>query len=369
MLNTTLTPFNTESWEANLKKDLLLHKNPTNQIMINRRLVIISIIAIIGIVLFSCCSDSKIPLDKIDVNINVNRLDRALFKLKPENIEENILELEREYGEFFRLFTEEIIGIGTTKNPDFSDYLLSFTTDNMVSETYREVQKVFPNTGWLNMELTNAFKRYRYYFPNLYIPKVYGFISGFNNSVLIADSVLAVSFDRYLGRNCEYYTNLGIPKYLQYNMHPRKIPSDLVRAWAFSEFVFNDSIDNLINNVIYEGSLMYLTKKLLPQQSDSLIFGFTPEQMKWCRGNESHMWAYLVEHKLLFSTDNFTINQFVSGAPFTQGFPPESPGKAAVWLGYRIVSRFMDKNKEYTLEMLMNEKDYQSILSRARYNP
>lgn len=337
--------------------------------MINKRFRLL--LVLIFALLVSCTSrrEAKIPLDSIDISILVERFDQALFGIDPENINSEVEAINRQYGDFFEVFTEGIIGIGTPETPGFEDYLYSFITDNMVAETYGEVQRVFTNTSWLDREMTNAFKRYRYYFPNKQIPRVYGFISGFNNSVVVADSVLAVSFDRYLGRDCEYYPRLGIAKYLQYNMHPQKVPSDLVRAWAFSEFVFNDSIDNLVNNMIYEGSLMYLTKRLLPDQPDSLIFGFTPEQMKWCRNNESHMWAYLVEHKLLFTTDNFTITQFVSGAPFTKGFPPESPGKAAVWLGYRIVSRFMDRNRDYSLEMLMNETDYQSILNRARYNP
>jgi hypothetical protein len=331
----------------------------------------ILLLVLIGLLGFeSCkCTRDNVPLDEIDLEIEVRRFDRDLFAIRNDSLENEIAMIRASYEGFLDLFSEGIIGIGNPDAPDYPDYLLSFLTDNMVQDTYHEVQQIFANIEWLNSQLTNAFKRYSYYLPEKQVPKVYGFISGFNNSIVIADSTLAVGFDRYLGRDSEFYPMLGIPKYLQYNMHPQKIPSDMVRAWLFSEYQFNDSIDNLVNNMIYEGSLMYATKKLLHNEPDSLIFGFTPEQMKWCRNNESHMWAYLVEHKMLFTTDNFVINQFVSGAPFTKGFPPESPGKAAVWLGYRIVTRFMDRNKDYTLDMLMNEKDYQSILSRARYNP
>ena len=152
-------------------------------------------------------------------------------------------------------------------------------------------------------------------------------------------------------------------------MHPDKIPSDLLRSWAIGEFHFNDSIDNLLNNMIYEGMLMYFTKRLIPNQPDSLIFGFSPQQMRWCKQNESEMWAYLIEHKMLFNADSFTIKKFVNDAPFTHNFTRESPGRAAVWLGYRIVERFMERNKDYTLSMLMAETDYQKILNRSKYNP
>lgn len=331
--------------------------------------LLVAAFIIIILVPLGCKREPKIPLDKIDIQVKVHRFDQDLFSINTDKIDMEIPKLAQKYGNFFNLFTEGIIRIGKFDEPDFASYFMSFTTDNMVSKTYKDVQRVFPSTSKLDIELTNAFKRYRYYFPNSQIPQVYGFVSGFNNSIVIGDSILGVGFDRYLGRDTEYYSRLGIAKYLQYNMHPAKIPSDLLRAWAFSEFQFNDSIDNLVNNMIYEGALMYLTQKVLPNQPDSLIFGFNPSQMKWCKQNESEMWAYLVEHKLLFNTDNFTINQFVGNAPFTKGFPSESPGKAAVWLGYRIVSRFMDRNKDYSLEKLLLETDYQSILTRARYNP
>jgi hypothetical protein len=324
---------------------------------------------VVGMSFLSCKKGDRIPLDSIDVEIKIKRFDRDLFGINPDSIHSEIARLEWEYNGFFKIFTNGIIGIGDPTDPRFSDYLLSFITDNMVSETYAEAQKIFVNTDELDKELTNAFKRYRYYFPHKQIPAVYGFVSGFNNSVVIADSILGVGFDRYLGRDCIYYPRLGIHKYLIYNMQPKKIASDLIRSWGYGEFAFNDSIDNLLNNMIHEGKLMYFTKKLLPNQPDSLIFGFTPDQMRWCSRNEPEMWAHLIEHKLLFNSEQFTIGQFISGAPFTHGFTNESPGKAAVWLGYRIVTKFMERNKEYNLAMLMEETDYQSILNRARYKP
>ncbi|MFP4556708.1 MAG: hypothetical protein ACLFNU_07545 [Bacteroidales bacterium] len=332
--------------------------------------ILLGLFIIAMMLLKSCtCSKDEVPLESIDLEMSIHRFDQDLFGINPDSIENNTEWLEEKYGDFFSHFTDGIIGIGLPEDPEFSSYLYSFVTDNMVSETYAEVQKVFPNTDKLDQTITNAFKRYKYYFPEKEVPKVYGFVSGFNNSVMIAEGIVGVGFDRYLGRDCEYYPMLGIHKYLRHNMHPKKIPSDIIRSWAFGEFQFNDTIDDLASNIIYEGKLMYLTKRLLPEQSDSLIFGFTPDQMEWCKRNEAQMWGHLVEHKLLFTTEQFTINQFVGDAPFTHGFTKESPGKAAVWLGYRIVSRFMRRNNDYTLSMLMNEKDYQSILKKSRYNP
>ncbi len=81
------------------------------------------------------------------------------------------------------------------------------------------------------------------------------------------------------------------------------------------------------------------------------------------------MWTHLIENKLLFTTNTVDINKMINDAPFTSGFPQESPGRAAVWIGYRIVERFMERNKNIDLQRLMLIKDYQEILTLARYKP
>jgi len=81
------------------------------------------------------------------------------------------------------------------------------------------------------------------------------------------------------------------------------------------------------------------------------------------------MWQYLLEHDLLFETDQLVIRKLTGEAPFTTYFTNESPGRAAVWIGFRIVESFMMKNPEVTLDMLMKETNLQSILEKAKYSP
>jgi hypothetical protein len=108
---------------------------------------------------------------------------------------------------------------------------------------------------------------------------------------------------------------------------------------------------------------------MLPDSPDELIFGFTSDQMKFCRNNEAQMWQYLIENDLLFKTDQFTIRKLTGEAPFTSFFTNESPGRASVWLGFRIIESYMMKNQGVKLEELMNNTDVQGILEKAKYSP
>jgi len=81
------------------------------------------------------------------------------------------------------------------------------------------------------------------------------------------------------------------------------------------------------------------------------------------------MWQYLIENNLLFSADSFTKKKLMGEAPFTSYFSKESPGRAAVWIGFRIVESYMRHNRNITLEELMSDKDTRAILEKARYSP
>jgi len=328
-------------------------------------------VMLIGFILVSCKNNrfDDIDISKSDVKIEVQRFDKDLFVINPDSVDAQLPVLKAKYGQFADLFFEGIIRIGKPENPQYHQFLRSFLADTMVYNSYRRAQTSFSNFDDINKTLTDAFKRYNYHFPSRKIPRVISYISGYNLSVAIDENVVAVGLDRYLGSETPQYKMLGIPRYMANKMIPEKIPSDIVRAWLYGEFVYSDSVDNLLSNMIYEGELIYITKHLLPNEPEHLIHGFSEEQLKWCKKNEADMWTHLIENKLLFTTNTLEINKFINDAPFTSGFPQESPGRAAVWIGYRIVESLMQRNEQMTLEELMNIKDYQKVLNMARYKP
>jgi hypothetical protein len=108
---------------------------------------------------------------------------------------------------------------------------------------------------------------------------------------------------------------------------------------------------------------------MVPGQPDSLKWGYSQKDLDYFISAEKAMWAYLVDEKLLFNTDRFTIDKFILEGPFTKDFGRGSPARAAVWIGYRIIESYMTKNSPITLPELMAERDYMKILNLSAYNP
>jgi hypothetical protein len=80
------------------------------------------------------------------------------------------------------------------------------------------------------------------------------------------------------------------------------------------------------------------------------------------------MWEYLLDKKHLFSSDFQLIKRYVDENPFTKDFGQHSPGRAVIWIGYRIVDRYV-KNTGTTPLQLMLENDMGKILRLSKYKP
>ena len=304
-------------------------------------------------------------------DIEIKRFDQDLFDISVYDIADNIRYLKEKYPRFLPLFGYKIIEIGGPGDPRFEEGLQAFMTDFTIYRVDRRVKEVFPDLTLIKDELANGFGRYAGYFPEYGIPEVITCISGFNQSIVTGENILVISLDRYLGTDDEFYKLLQppVPEYQRNVMYPQKIPSDALYGWIVSEFTYNGKTDNLLSQMIFKGRAMYCVKCLLREINDTLLWGFSSEQMQFCYDNEKGMWEYLVENKLLFETEKFRVNQFVNPGPFTKDFSQESPGRAAIWIGYRIIESLAKHQREVSLQQIMQENDYQKLLQLSKYNP
>ncbi len=332
-----------------------------------------SVLLLFIIIFVNSCKSGQYDADisGIEAEVSIKRLEVDLFTTDPSALPATMEELKKKYGGFLQLFSY-VINTGDVNDSSFTDFLVRFGTDKLNTEVYSSVMKVYPDLSDTEKKLGMAFRCYRYYFPENKIPAVYSCISGFNNSIITGDSILGIGLDRYLGAESDYYPRLGIYKYLSDRMTPAHLVPDCIYGWGSSEWDFASAgyrDDNVLTEMIHEGKLRYYQKCLLPETPDELLFGFTGDQIKFCRNNEDQMWLYLLEHDLLFSTDQLVIRKLTGEAPFTSFFTNESPGRAAAWIGFRIVEAYMARNKGITLAELMKDTDVQGILEKARYSP
>ncbi|MGQ1910208.1 gliding motility lipoprotein GldB [Marinifilum sp. RC60d5] len=317
--------------------------------------------------LSSCKSKNNNPdVSDIDVKLTIKRFDKDLFKLKKDP---DLEKFKMEYKDFLSLYSNKVIGLGDINTPDYIDYLNKFLYDSIISEVSQQVFAVYPDMAGKEVELTEAFKHLKYYFPDLRIPQFYTQISGFNQSIVVAKDIIGISLDKYLGEKCEFYSRLRTPMYARKNMIPKRITQDVILAYGLTEFPFRPKKDDLISNMIYQGKIRYFMEKLMPDLPAADVMKYTDEELAWCEENKALIWGYIIEQKHLFNTEYRTIIKYINDGPFTPGMPEESPSRTGIWMGLQIVKEFMKKNEDYSLEKLMKENDYGMILRASAFQP
>ena len=329
-------------------------------------------IFILIVLIFSSCNGNRFDVDVSKVvipEIKINRLEQDIFNMDTTNVITATKKLQSKYGHFYSSYIARIVNNGGLEDSSYQFRMRQFVNDQDMRGTFADCQKVYPNTDFLKEHFTEIFKHFKYYFPNRNIPKIITMMSGYNYSVVIIDSTLAIGLEMYLGSNDKYYQMLTLPHYKTMFMNKENIAPDAIRAWMGTEFQYNMNKNDFLSEIIYVGKVMYLTDALLPNVNDTLKMQYTQPQLNYCKQNEFNVWSFFVAQKLLFTTNQSEIIKYTSEGPFTSAFSKESPARIGYWIGWQIVRQYMKNNPNLSLEQLMNETDAQKILSKAKYKP
>jgi len=299
---------------------------------------------------------------------NVNRFDIDLFSLNLDSLNHQIANLHRQYPEFMPIFTEHIIGIGQVNDPNLGVYLEQFVKDPVILEIYSKTETLFENFSLYSDQIAGGISEYQKQTSSPEQIDLIGFISGFNQSFVTMESKLAIGLDNYLGADCQYYKQLRLPAYLIEKMSPEFLIADAIRAWIQSDLEGSINNETILEHIIFEGKILYAAIQVLDKNQKLNVFRYSPDQIQWCKDHEKTMWEFMVENEMLFSSDALMIQRISKEAPFTRDFGMDSPPRAGAWIGYRIIEKFMARNK-VKLEDLLFKYTAQDILAKSAYRP
>lgn len=313
------------------------------------------IVFILFIVLMGCGDDDKVSqeISKIDLDLQVNRFDREFAEITPSQLPT----LKKKYPYLFPKQYSDSIWVAKMK-------------DTLQLELLSEVDAAFGDFENETADLELLFKHIAYYFPKYKTPKVITVISDveYNNRVILADTLLLIGLDNYLGSSHKFYAR--IQRYIANGLDKEYMTSDVASAFA-KKVVSRPRDRSFLSQLIYYGKELYVKDKLIPFNTDAQKIGYTEEQMDWAKTNEEQMWRYFIERELLYSTDNKLGPRFLDPAPFSKFqlelIDNESPGRIGRYMGWQIVREFMDNN-DITLQQLLN-LPAEEVFKKANYKP
>jgi len=299
----------------------------------------------------SCTTITKKEVDvsNIKVSVNIDRFEQKFYTANKKTLPN----IEKEYPYLFPVKNDSI-WLNKIKNE---------------AELFQETQNVFKNIDTVKKQIINLFKHVKHYHSSFKPPKIITLITNldYENKVIYADSLLFVSLDMYLGKNSNVYNDF--PKYLSQNFDKSQLVVDIATAISERYFI-PDRSRQFLNLIINEGKKMYLLDRYLPTFSDAQKMGYTQDQIGWTIANESQLWKYFIENKLLYSTNADLLTRFIANAPFSKFYidiDKESPGRIGVWLGWQIVRSYMNNNNVTLQELLQTNAE--EIFKKSKYKP
>ncbi|MHA7130725.1 gliding motility lipoprotein GldB [Algoriphagus namhaensis] len=317
------------------------------------------------LLIFSCGpEEQKCELDEeilsSDLTVQITRLEDDFFSAKTP---EDFFYLMEKYPEFTADYLQPELYL--SQDSLVAD-LVRVHGDSVMVELYQAVKTELDDLSALENDLENAFKYIQHYYPEFQVPQVYTFVSGFNSDFLITDEMIVIGLDYFLPPSHPFQPDL--PRYMadRYDM-PYLVPM-LVTALSsrFNEVELSDQ--TLLAEMIYYGKAYHFTKSILPCTSESLIIGYTDEEVAEIYSNEEYIWAHFVENELLYDTNPFEIQKYLGEAPSTDAISTKAPGRLGRWLGWNIVDDYR-ASTEVSLQELMAEKDAESIFRLSGYRP
>jgi hypothetical protein len=323
--------------------------------------------------LASCGSD-RLDVDVSEITVDpvkIKRFDKDFFAMDTSKLDTELDKLRGTYGTFTDAFVNNIVCFNSHDSLSCFYALGDFLTHHITRGAWENSCKTLGDDfSSVENDLTDAYKHFLFYFPDRELPKdVYLVMAGFNYNYIQSEGVYAIGMEYFLGKDNVYYDGLEWPMYKRRTLSREYMASGFVRSWMMNEFPYSSEKSDVVNRIVYEGKILYLQKALLRNSPDSIITGFTQQQLDWCEENEAEMWAKMIEDKIVYSESEDDLNHMIQDAPFTPGFPRESPGKAGVWIGLRIVEAYMERFPTTTLQELMDFEDGQLFLTQSKYKP
>ena len=324
------------------------------------------------IIIFTFCGCNGKSFGMIDSTeiIHINRFDSALYKWIDSDNHTILAEIKNEYPMMLDMLGRSLLQTNDTNTSAFFDYLINYYSEPALKSLYKDAITLYSSnsvgTIQSEKELSYGFKQIKKHFPSMRIPAVYMHVSGLQQNIIVADSLLSCSIDKYMGADYPLYEDFFYD-YQRKNMIPERIAKDCLSAWLKSEYPFDGKDNVLLDRMIYEGKIIYILKQIGSNYTFQNIISLTEDEYRWCMEYESSLWTTIIERKHLYTPDITTTSKYFQPSP-SLFISEHAPGNLGNFIGYRIVERYMKQTKS-TYEELMNNHDAQDILQKSKYKP
>lgn len=299
------------------------------------------------------------------------RLDEVVFNNADKN--DFRKKIEQLPQEIYTAYLEQIMGMGKA-----SDSITWQTLQRFAQfKDMRDLQKASIETHSpekilaYEKQLAESFARLKVLLPGEENPKIIWMNAGLAAASFALKNNLFIGLDYYIYPHplIKEFPPERFPNYKRINMDAQYLCSNALFNWLSFRYDDYDSIppekNDFLSSLIYSGKIMYALGVTQPETPDSTHLMWSSKEWEWAKENELNIWKEIARQDVLFGTRKEEIAKWFNEAPFTNAgnLPSNASPQLGLWMGWKIVSAYMVKNPNVTLEQLWKERNNQKILS------
>ena len=325
------------------------------------------LIALLALFFWQCSKSNK-EQSTPKIKWDMQRLDRRLAEAKSATEIDSLLKKHPEIGIGYFSCPPE-------KTPFLARDLFQLYQNPSLQKFYKQSQdSAFFGGDRLEKELKSAFERIQAEFPGLKTPKIRTVFSGFGGvggeftaqHLQVSDTLIVIGLDFFMGKK-GLYLPPNVYDYQLRRLEPQALVGQVILQYSAFVNRQNEADHSLLSDMIWYGKGFVFTKKILPELADSLLFGYTSQELVETNAFQKQIWEHFIDKKLLFNQEELTKNKYLGERPKTPEIGPACPGSIGRWLGWRIVDQYWKQNPKLSLTKIMTDPDYNQLFLKSGY--
>ncbi len=315
-----------------------------------------------AVLLLSACRQTE--SNTSHVHVQVIRYDKWQYEATVMNSFLALQKMNTEAPQMTKLLYEDVLMLGDANTPEMNARFTEFFADTFLVRLSEDCEARFEHLDDIEEGLSHGFNLLKSEIPELRIPQVYSIVSALNQSIVVGDSILAFSLDKYMGTDYAPYQRYYYPHQLR-NMDASRIVLDCFKYYLLGNFPFTweEGHRTLYDMIMYRGKIGWIVKKMLREKHpNTYLLGYSEEETRWCEENREQIKTWLFQTQLLRSTDPMTIRMLTTPDPNPNLNDQSLPPLFGVWIGLELVDRYMAKHPEMTIRQLLEKKHFDDAI-------
>ncbi len=328
------------------------------------------LLTLLGVFMLAACQTDrqKFFMQQDDV-IKIYRYDRLQYEASFSNSVSAIQKMKIEFPQATKILIEDVLGLGMVNSPKMNERIRDYYKDTVLIQVMNDARERFKDVSLLEKDFTKAFKKLKKEIPTFIVPEIYTQYSALNQSVVVGDSLLGISLDKYLGQDYPIYKKYYYA-FQRKTMNPERILPDCLTFYLISQYPFSWEWEHrsLFDVMMYRGKIAWVVEKVLNADvTGQVAFGYSLEEVRWCKKKGLEVWKIMESRRYMESMDPMMIRSFTTTDPNLFLDEKNVPASIGTWMGMKIVDCYMKQHDDVTMEELLQTTDYHHILNSTKF--